>query len=194
MADINPYAAPQHDVVVHPPAVDPGGGVWRDGKLLVMHKQAVLPDRCVKCNQPAGGRRLKRSLSWHHPGYFLAVLAGVWVYIIVALVVRHTAKIEIGMCEVHRRKRWQAIATSWLLVLVGILAIFGGGSLIDSPANVLAWLGPWFLFGGIALFVAGLIYAVTVVPPVAPQKIDKEYVWLKKVDPAYVAEFPPIAG
>lgn len=63
MADINPYAAPQHGIVVNPPAVDPSGGVWRDGKLLVMHKKAVLPDRCVKCNQPAGGRRLKRSLS-----------------------------------------------------------------------------------------------------------------------------------
>jgi hypothetical protein len=194
MADINPYAAPQHDVVVDPLVIEPSGGVWRDGKLLVMHKQAVLPDRCVKCNQPARGRRLKRSLSWHHPGYFLAVLAGVWVYIIVALFVRHTAKIEIGMCDVHRRKRWQAIATSWLLVLTGILAIFGGGTLIDAPANILAWLGPWLIFGGIASFVGGLIYAVTVVPPVAPQKIDKEYVWLKKVDLEYLAELPPIAG
>lgn len=143
MADINPYAAPQHEVVVSPLPVETSGGVWRDGKLLVMHKQAVLPDRCVKCNQPAGGRRRKRSLSWHHPGYFLLVLASVLVYVIMALVVRQTAKIEIGMCEIHRRKRWQAIATSWLLVLIGILAIFGGGSLIDAPAKILAWLGPW---------------------------------------------------
>ncbi|HVW36262.1 MAG TPA: hypothetical protein VHB99_03115 [Pirellulales bacterium] len=44
------------------------------------------------------------------------------------------------------------------------------------------------------MFLGGLIYAVTVVPPVAPQKIDKEYVWLKKVDPKYLAELPPIAG
>jgi len=28
-------------------------GVWRKGKLLVMRKDAVLPDRCVKTNQPA---------------------------------------------------------------------------------------------------------------------------------------------
>jgi hypothetical protein len=195
MADINPYAAPQHDVVVDPLVIESSGGVWRDGKLLVMHKQAVLPDRCVKCNQPARGRRLKRSLSWHHPGYFLAVLAGVWVYIIVALVVRHTAKIEIGMCDVHRRKRWQAIATSWLLALVGILAMFGGAMLDDAPAAWLSWMmTPWLILGGIALFFGGMIYAVTVVPPVAPQKIDKEYVWLKKVDPAFVAEFPPITG
>ena len=29
-----------------------------------MHKEAALPDRCVKSNQPAEGRRLKRKLEW----------------------------------------------------------------------------------------------------------------------------------
>src|SRR4051794_1182427 len=30
----------------------------REGSLLVMSPDAVLPDRCVKCNAPAEGRRL----------------------------------------------------------------------------------------------------------------------------------------
>ena len=194
MEDSNPYAAPQHDVVIDALLAEPGNGVWRDGKLLVMRKEAVLPDRCVKCNLPAGGIRLKRKLSWHHPAYYLLILASIWIYIIVALIVRHTAKIEIGLCEIHRRKRWNAIAISWLSVLSGIGAIVAGGILSDAPRGAASSLAPWLLLGGIALFLGGLIYAAVAVPPVAPQKIDKEYVWLKKIDPAYLDEFPPIAG
>jgi F0F1-type ATP synthase assembly protein I len=193
MSDVNPYAPPQHDVVLEAMLAEPGGGVWREGKLLVMHKGAVLPDRCVKCNQPAGGGRLKRSLSWHHPALYFLILASIWIYIIVALIVRHTAKIQIGICERHRRKRRNAIATSWLLVVGGLTGIILGGFLSDR-AGPTPWFVPTLLIGGVFAFIGGLIYAVVVVPPVAPHKIDKEYVWLKKVDPSYLAELPPITG
>ncbi|HUY88547.1 MAG TPA: hypothetical protein VMV10_07425, partial [Pirellulales bacterium] len=158
-----------------------------------MHKRAVLPDRCVKCNRPAGGGRLKRSLSWHHPAWFLLILISLWIYLIVMFIVRHTAKIEIGLCEVHRRKRRNAIAVSWLLVLAGIGA-FCVGLGLSGGFGPTPWYVPASIIGGIAMFLAGLIYAVVFVPLVAPQKIDKEYVWLKKIDPAYVAQFPPMAG
>ncbi|HXT58671.1 MAG TPA: hypothetical protein VN699_08545 [Pirellulales bacterium] len=193
MSDVNPYAPPQHDVVLEAMLAEPGGGIWREGKLLVMHKNAVLPDRCVKCNQPAYGGRLKRSLSYHHPAVYVLILAGLWVYIIVALILRHTAKIQIGICERHRNKRRRAIAMSWLLVVGGIAAIIFGLGLGNRPGAT-----PWFaltlLLGGVFAFVVGLIYAAFVVPPVAPHKIDKEYVWLKKVAPGYLAELPPVTG
>lgn len=49
--DLNPYASPQ----VPNPLVDLahlGVGVWRDGQLIVMHKDAVLPPFCVKTGEP----------------------------------------------------------------------------------------------------------------------------------------------
>lgn len=193
MDGVNPYAAPQSEVVVDALLAEPGDGVWRDGAILVMRKEAVLPDRCVKCNQPAGGGRLKRSLAWHHPAWFFLILISLWIYIIVALIVRHTAKIEIGLCEVHRRKRRNAIAVSWFLVLAGIGA-FCAGLGLSGGFGPTPWYAPASLVGGVVLFLAGLIYAVVAVPPVTPQKINKEFVWLKKVDPDYVAEFPPITG
>jgi hypothetical protein len=192
MPDENPYAPPQHDVVLEAILAEPGGGIWREGKFLVMHKNAVLPDRCVKCNQPAHGR-LKRSLSYHHPALYLLILASIWIYIIVALIVRHTAKIEIGLCERHRSKRRRAIAMSWLLAVGGIAAIIFGGILSERPGPT-PWFVPTLLLGGIFAFLGGLIYAAVVVPPVAPHKIDKEYVWLKKVGPDFLATFPPITG
>jgi hypothetical protein len=192
MSEVNPYAPPQHDVVLEAILAEPGGGIWREGKLLVMHKNAVLPDRCVKCNQPAYGR-LKRSLSYHHPALYLLILASIWIYIIVALIVRHTAKIEIGLCERHRSKRRRAIAMSWLLVVGGIAAIIAGIGLGDNRGAT-PWIALTLLLGGVIAFLVGLIYTAFVVPPVAPHKIDKEYVWLKKVGPDFLATFPPITG
>jgi hypothetical protein len=45
-----------------------GGGIntirdvpmWRDGSLLVVRKGEAFPDRCIKSNQPAHGRRVKQ--------------------------------------------------------------------------------------------------------------------------------------
>ena len=77
MSEVNPFASPlSTDLVAAVPA-QPQENQWvyRKGKLLVMHKQAVLPDRCVKSNRPAYGQRLKRKLYLvppaalsHHPG------------------------------------------------------------------------------------------------------------------------------
>lgn len=193
MSDVNPYAAPQSDEAVQAFAPEAGGGVWREGKILVMHKRAVLPDRCVKCNAPAHGGRLKRSLSWHHPAVYLLVAIHIFIYIIVALIVRHTAKIEIGICERHRQKRWNAIATSWLLVLAGV-ALFILGLVVSDRPGPTPWYVPTLIIAGGVAFLAGLIYAAVVVPPVSAQKINKEYVWLKKVNPEYLAQLPPITG
>ena len=83
MSDVNPYAAPQggspfganpNQPQWQAPAPAAEAGVWRDGRLLVMHKSAQLPDRCVKSNQPADGRLL-RKMYWHHPLIFLSLLA-----------------------------------------------------------------------------------------------------------------------
>jgi len=60
MAEVNPYEAPRvpdyptAEFVEEsvPPAVPVEIGVWRDGHLLVMHRRALLPERCVKSNGP----------------------------------------------------------------------------------------------------------------------------------------------
>ncbi len=69
----NPYQPPQvADPILKPQELDKGG-IWRQGSLLVMRKDAVLPDRCIKSNVLTD-RKLKRSLNWHHPAIFLSIL------------------------------------------------------------------------------------------------------------------------
>ena len=74
MSDFNPYAPPQAEIVDRNLILGEKGDLWRDGKLLLIRKGAELPDRCLKCNEPAEGYRLKRTLSWHPPGWYLLVL------------------------------------------------------------------------------------------------------------------------
>src|SRR4051794_37594891 len=110
MREFNPYAPPEAEVV-HAPSGRDEGGVWRDGLLLVMSKDGELPDRCLKCNLPAHGWRLKRNLSWHPQGWYLLILLHVLVYVIAALIVRKKATIMVPLCECHRRRRVRIIAT-----------------------------------------------------------------------------------
>lgn len=51
-----------HNLVGDSSPADCSAGLWRQGELLVMGKDAVLPDICVKTGLPAGGHRIQRSL------------------------------------------------------------------------------------------------------------------------------------
>lgn len=74
-----------------------GQGVWRHGGQLVMRKDALLPARCVKTNEPTD-RWLRRQLFWHTPAlYIMIVFPGLLFYIIAALLFRKTADIKVGL-------------------------------------------------------------------------------------------------
>lgn len=178
MSDFNPYAAPKSEVAPQGKFLEGGDGIWRDGALLIMRKDAVLPDRCVKCNTPAEGLRLRRNLSWHPSGWYVLLLISIPIYVIAALIVRKTAKIEIGLCANHKSRRRRAIAVGWVLSLAGLgLLVYG----------ISAEIG-WVLLIGVVLLLGGLIYGLVGAQTVVPSRIDQQYVWLKKVHPDYLAD------
>jgi hypothetical protein len=183
MDEFNPYAPPKADLSSGPEPES--NGVWRDAALLIMTKQASLPDRCLKCNQPAGGWTLKRKLSWHPWYWFLLIFfCNVIIYVIVALVVRQTAVVLVPLCEDHRRRRRRAITVGWILGLAGVGAMVIGGSSQDE-----AFAGI-FMLVGLVLFIVGAIYGIVGAQTAVPQKIDKRFVWLKKVHPDFLAGLP----
>jgi hypothetical protein len=183
-AELNPYAPPKTDVAA--PGKRQGGvsGCWQDGKLLVMTKDFVLPDRCVKCNLPAEGYRLRRNLSWHHPAFYLFILIHILLYVIVALAVRKTARIEVGLCPAHRSERRLAITVAWLLVLAGVAISIVGVMYFNSEAAPLAAIC------GAILLISGAVCGVWGSQPVVAKKIDDRFVWLAKVTPEFLAEYP----
>lgn len=171
-------------VLPPPPSVGmPGAGIWREQSTLVMSRDALLPQRCVKCNAFTNGR-LTRKLSWHHPALYLLLLVAFLIYLIVAMIVRKSATVEVGLCEEHRAKRRTFIWITWILVLLGL-----AGLLLAIMAND---GGPALI--GILVLLTAIIFGVTATRVTYPSKIDERFVWLKGVNPDYLNQFPPWPG
>lgn len=171
-------------VLPPPPSLGtPGVGIWRDGKVLVVSKDATLPDRCVKCNAITTGR-LTRKLSWHHPAIFILLLVAWLIYLIVAMIVRKRATLELGLCEEHKTKRRTFIWITLLLILGGLAGFVVAIAADDGiPALI-----------GILLLLGGIIFGAATTRVTYPSKIDDRFVWLKGVNADYLNQFPPWPG
>jgi hypothetical protein len=196
MSDINPYASPSpfEDVVLADVADEANwaAGLWRKGNQLVMHKEAHLPARCVKSNQPIEGRRLKRKLTWFHPLIYLSLLAGVLIFAILAIVLQKKATVYIGLSPEWYRRRRRALWAGWIIGLFG-LAILIGSIVVLSNSNDKdpPWAGLLGLLFGIITGLVGAIYGSAGSRMVAPVRITDDYVWLKGVHPDFLADLPP---
>jgi hypothetical protein len=189
-AALNPYAPPQSNlrgVMIAPHEQQMlAGGVWRAGDLLVLQKGASLPNRCVLCNQPASVQFLKK-MHWHQPWVYLMILPGILIYAIVAAIVRKRADVALPLCAEHEGRRKRAATTGYLLVVCGLVSMFGGCPFIDKNNDIFTIL---LGLGGLALLI-GLIVVSVGANFVVPKKIDDYYVWLKKVSASYLAALPP---
>ena len=162
----------------------PGVGIWRQGSVLVFHKSAVLPDRCIKCNAPALGTRVDKTLYWHHPALALLILAGLLIYAIVAIVVRKSAKVSLGFCELHKSRRTKMLIAGWLLFATALAAFIVALGEESGGAAL----------GGVALLLAAVVVFLLAARFIQVKKIDDHYVWLKGVDPAYLDQIPPLTA
>lgn len=181
---VNPYASPLEVGGVLPDQT--ADGLWREETWLVMHREGSLPDRCIRCNAPAGGYRLKRKLTWCYPAWHALLLCNWLIWLVVVLAVSKRATIQVGLCEEHRRKRRRVIATGWLLALAGIGCIV---SVVDARSDATVALG---MLGGFILLVTGIVVGVFVSQPVTVRKIDNNYLWLKRVSPELLANLPTL--
>lgn len=179
----NPFATPKTES--YTPNVDAGGGggVWRLEKTLVFRRAAVLPDRCLKCNQPAT-TRLKRTLQWHSPGWYLLLLFNLVIYLVAAMIVRKTAGVELPLCDAHNQRR----KTGMIIMLVSVVIGIGGctaGMSADQPAAAVISM--------LALLV-GVVVGIVQANLLTPTKIDETYVHAKGAAPEFLASLPPFPG
>ncbi len=166
------------DGYVMPPP--PGaGGIWRDGKVMIMHKHAYLPDRCVKCNAPAQGLRLKRKLAWHHPALYILCFGAMLFYLILAMALSKRATVEFGLCREHSERRRR--------LLWGGVAILAMGLIIPVIAFANDYPGIGLL--GILIFLVALVWLIVVNRLVSVKRIDEEYLWLQGINHHYLAQF-----
>jgi hypothetical protein len=160
------------------------GGLWRTKNQLVTRSEIEFPDRCVRCNAPANGYRLKRQLYWHPPAYFLFILLNLVIYAIVAVCVRKKAIVHIGLCDKHRVRRKWGIVVCWIGVLGGFGMIISGAV---GGAGIVALIG-------IVLLLGAAIYGGITGARISAARITKENVWLKGVNKDFLAELPEWTG
>jgi hypothetical protein len=169
--------------------VAPGaqGQAWRQGDTIVVAREgAALPDRCVKCNAPTSFKML-RKMYWHPVWVYFLILVSVWIYIILALIMRKKAQVHVGVCDEHQRQRKNAIMMGWLGGLAGF-ASCGVGIGLDNDA-----LSPILALVGGAAFLVFLIIGLVRARLCHPAKMDDHYVHVKVGKP-FLDSFPPSYG
>jgi hypothetical protein len=168
--DINPYAPPQ--------VLDPllefeaaGLGVWRDGALLVMHKDAQLPPWCIKSGRPATRWR-PITLPWTRQAFALRY---------------EQLELRLPVSE-----RWfflsglwsTALATGWMIavLLVAPIAMFGDldgwAQLAIAAAIFVTLIMLLYLYATVNLF-------FTVV------QVKGNYLWISGPNRRFLQHLPP---
>jgi hypothetical protein len=153
---------------------------WREGKKVVAHSQTALPARCFKCNQDVTTPPLTRKLYWHPVGYYVLLFFNVIVYVIVAMIVRKKATLDIYLCDRHVKRHKYFIIGGWSGAILGIFGIFAG---------IIFNLG-WLLALGFLLLVAAVIAGVAGAQLVRTVRIKGDTVWLAGSGKEFMASLP----
>jgi hypothetical protein len=177
MTTTNRYAPPKA-------AVEDGDGdgsaMWRDGKVLVLRKDARFPDRCIKCNAPSVAPKRRYRLSWHSSGLYLLLLLALLLYVIVAAIVRKTAVVHVGLCERHQKRVLWGRIIGWGGLALEVLLVWAATSTPYDICGIVAFV----------LVIPWLIASVWVNRLVLPERIDDKYVRLKGCGHEFLRSLP----
>jgi hypothetical protein len=157
---------------------------WRTGNTLVLSKEAVLPERCVKCNVPTD-RRFRRRMTWY-PWYLLILFIapyGPLILLVLYLVLRRTMRVDLGVCPRHLRLRRALIAAAFVTLLAAIYAlVYSVGH--QSKIALL-------LFGLLSILSATIASSARIL---RPTQIDDHNGYFRGASPDFLDSLPGIAN
>ncbi|MBI4750679.1 MAG: hypothetical protein HY774_19510 [Acidobacteria bacterium] len=159
----------------------PSPGAWKKGDLLVVEDECKLPHRCLKCNSDKDVVRLNYQFSYRPrwPLIFIPVIGALLVMLIVVLLSQHR-QMEIWLCRSHYETRYMASILGWVVFVPGFIILV---NTMRTNARIeflicMMTLGAF----GIVLAFFGQIAQVL--------EIRDSVMYLKKVHPDYVKQFP----
>lgn len=163
----------------------PAAGARRVGQQFVVPRAGVpLPPNCVKCGKPTQDT-LNKTFWWHNPVIYAIILVSPIIYIIVAMIVRKTCRLNVPVCEEHRSsyksKRW----VGGILMLASIplwIAIAAAGNGSDDAVGIGALV--FFL----AFFVGLIVFAVASL--IKPSNMDEQTATFKGADESFLQLLP----
>jgi preprotein translocase subunit YajC len=136
-----------------------------------MSKGASLPALCVKCGSSEIAI-VNKDFVWLEPMYYLTLLFGPLIFLIVYLIVRKKVKLSVPLCERHRKLvNRMRVATAVLLI---------GGPAVE--ALLIAFANPdaagWGIFLILFILLGGII-TLRLQRPLTTVRIDDDRVTLK---------------
>jgi energy-converting hydrogenase Eha subunit C len=92
--------------------------------------------------------------------------------------------VHIGVCAEHMQRRRNLLIVGWAMLAIGLI----------TPVIAFAneYVGIAIL--GMLLVVVSAFWLVLAARVVRVKTIDDRYVWLKGIDPNYLAQFPSVQG
>ena len=145
---------------------------WRDSNHLVLRSDSSLPDRCMKCNSSADVTHKSHKLAYLPKHNLLLLLVGFIHY--------KTMMVPLGLCEQHDSGRKKNLVTMAVLIILGLSGFFAGYG-VDSMV---------LMFSSFGAFAGGMIFGTIQGSPVAIEKFDGRYMWLKGPSKEYLAGLP----
>ena len=163
-----------------PPAIRT---IWQDGGKVVARNETSLPHRCFKCNHEVTTPPLKRKFMWHPGAFYILILLGLLIYIIVAIFVRKTATLDIYLCGAHQKRRKYFIIGGWSGSLLGFALITVG----------IGMNAAWLIVLGITLFPIALFAGMFGARVASTSQIKDDKVWLTGAGKEFIASLPPLS-
>jgi len=148
-------------------------------RKLILQRFSTLPNRCVKCNADVDHRRKRIKLTYVLPWAYLGLLGGVLPFVILAVVLRRTAVIELPVCSRHRALPWIHGSIGMVIIAAGILTTTIGIAQTSMGVGL----------GGVAGIFFGLGYIAILTPLVRPSRIEKAYVIVRGCHPEFLDHF-----
>jgi hypothetical protein len=147
----------------------------RDGNLIVITEDSVLPERCVRCNAPST-RQINRRVFWT-PSYVNIVILFSWIIGLSFFLNRtQSAAIRFGLCDSHYVRRLIGLIVGGGMcaagLLMGVIVVF------NSDYTLLC-------VGGGSLIVGAFVVAL-LARTLDAAKIDEPYIWLKGASQAFL--------
>ncbi len=182
MNDSSAFSESEAEVIQQARHLLDGGELWSADPYLVVRNGAEFPDRCLCCNGPAQGYRLRQTISWSPDRWrWLALVTDFLTYRLAANLIETRGRVGLPICPRHRSERRRAILGGWLGGLAG-LAIIVIAAVLDTYQGIIAF--------GAALAVMSFYWGMSRAELVSPESIDANFVWLSGVSREFLATLP----
>lgn len=173
----NPYAPPTASV--ESIGRREGAFAYVEGSTLVVSKEALLPDICVKCAAPSRVRRTQRFV-FTPPWVIVVMVLSFLIGAIVAMIVQKRGTLHLPLCDAcqHRWKKanWQVAAALFAIPLSVMLGFLVAGSSENVGTIVVALL----LASLVGLIVVAVVQQNV---RVTSRKVDDRSITLRGVHP-----------